>query len=593
MNGNSNGEHRIEEIINRKSITMTDYIQCLSNNLQHSHILEDNDALCCDFLPVTEDGVPIRKLFISNLAERTTYKDLEKLFSKYGNVESCFLRRNQGKSNYAFVTFNSAEAVVRAVYEEDTIRLHNRNLKVVPADSWHQPDNIENRYHNTKDKKACNEQYNEEYLQNDMHTSIQILNNDCLIHIFLQLPIVDRIRIERVCKRWRILSKESWHSVKKLDLSSSMWGTLPGSKHREINTSTLRKVLLRCGPYLNEINLSQMSSPLNPSTLTIVGKLCPNLQRIDVTGLTVSTSGINSLTDNCRDIVKFSLGSTTHICDLDLQRLFKVNQKLRYFKLAFGKISGRCLFYVPLETMEEVVLESCSSLQERSLSKAIEKLQNLKSLTISKCFDISGNVIQAISANCTTLKTLELSSISFLLQSSDMLHIAELVNLEVLKINANAVVTDELLINLASKCLKLKYVDITECILVTNVGVAAISSLPKLEVLIMNYLQLVTDTNLRDACNLKRLECRICKFTDKVMTNLIGSAPQLELLDLSGCCGITNETLKKAAIVTVNRTNNTILKIFVGGTSVELSTFDKISPFLQIVNVDLSNRNNS
>lgn len=66
---------------------------------------------------------------------------------------------------------------------------------------------------------------------------------------------------------------------------------------------------------------------------------------------------------------------------------------------------------------------------------------------------------------------------------------------------------------------------------------------------------------------------------------LIASAPRLELLDLSFCGGITNLTLKKAAAVTVNRTNIIILKIFVGGTTVNLRTFDEVSPFLQIVNV--------
>lgn len=95
------------------------------------------------------------------------------------------------------------------------------------------------------------------------------------------------------------------------------------------------------------------------------------------------------------------------------------------------------------------------------------------------------------------------------------------------------------------------------------------------------------DLNLRDMNNLKRLECRSCKFTDQTMINLIESAPKLELLDLSHCSGITNQTLTKAATVTINRTNNMILKIFVGGTAVDLSTFDKISPFLQIVNVIL------
>ena len=85
---------------------------------------------------------------------------------------------------------------------------------MVPADSWHQPDNIENQYYNTKDKykadkKQADEQCNQDYLQNDItDISIQTLNDDCLMHIFLQLPIVDRIRIERVCKRWRALSQD-------------------------------------------------------------------------------------------------------------------------------------------------------------------------------------------------------------------------------------------------------------------------------------------------------------------------------------------------------------------------------------------------
>ncbi|XP_071872648.1 putative RNA-binding protein EEED8.10 [Bombus fervidus] len=570
---------------------MTDYIEeYIANSLYHTNIMEETNISL--FSLVTEDGVPIRKLFISNLAERTSFKDLKKLFSKYGNVESCFLRRNHGNSNYAFITFNSVEAAASARYDEG-IRLHNRDLRVLAADSWHQPDSIENQCYNIKDKSKSNKisneiVYNFNYIRDDItDTNIQALNDDCLIHIFLQLPIIDRIRIERVCKRWKALSQESWSSVKRLDIS--MW-SLSCLNRKEISTCTIRKVLLRCGSYLNEINLSIISYPLRQSTATIVAKLCPNLQRIDITGIVISASGINSLINNCHDITKFSLGPTTYVCDVDLQKLFKMNPKLRYFKAYSSKISGRCLLYLPLETMEEIVLEHCTCLQEHLLAQAFAKLRNLKSLTMNKCIDISGNVIQAVGTNCTNLKTLEVSCISFLLQSNDMLHIAQLTNLEVLKISTNGLVTDEFFSNLASKCLRLKYLDIAECLLVTDISIAAVAALPKLEVLIINYLGLVTDINLQDTCNLKQLECRACKFTDKTMINFLEYAPQLELLDLSGCRDITNETLNEAATVTVNRTNNTILKVFVGGTSVDLSTFDKISPFLQIVNIDLSNR---
>ncbi|KAK1137913.1 hypothetical protein K0M31_002407 [Melipona bicolor] len=482
---------------------------------------------------------------------------------------------------------------MRARYVE--IRLHNRDLKVLAADSWHQPDSIENQYYNVKDKSKSNKVsndviYNLGYVQEDI--SIQTLNDDCLMHIFLQLPIVDRIRIERVCKRWKALSQESWYSVKRLDLSYSTWGFLSGINRSEISICTIRKVLLRCGSYLNEINLSLVPCYLRQSTVTIVAKLCPNLQIIDITGLTVSASGINSLINNCHDITKFSLGRTTYVCDADLQKLFKVNPKLRYFKAYNSTISGRCLFYLPSKTMEEVVLESCTYLQEDTLSQAIAKLGNLRALTISKCLFITGNIVQAIGTHCTNLKILKISSVLFSVALENMVCIAQITNLEVLKITIDIKdVMDELLSILASTCLHLTYLDIAECFSVTNAGIAAIAILPKLEVLIMNHLRLVTHINLQDASNLKRLECRVCQFTDRMMINLIESAPQLRLLDLSGCRHITNKTLEKAATLTVNRTNNTVLKIFVGKTSVDLSTFDKVSPFLQVVNVDLSSCN--
>lgn len=85
------------------------------------------------------------------------------------------------------------------------IRVHNRDLRVMAADSWHQPDSIDQKLYNigkesnkTSEKKTINEQQCHQCLQNDTEdVSIHILNDDCLRHIFLFLPIIDRVRIER------------------------------------------------------------------------------------------------------------------------------------------------------------------------------------------------------------------------------------------------------------------------------------------------------------------------------------------------------------------------------------------------------------
>lgn len=72
------------------------------------------------------------------------------------------------------------------------------------ADSWHQPDSTEQRLYTMgkesnklSEKKLTVEQCGHKYLQNDTeNVSIHMLNDDCLRHIFLFLPIIDRVRIE-------------------------------------------------------------------------------------------------------------------------------------------------------------------------------------------------------------------------------------------------------------------------------------------------------------------------------------------------------------------------------------------------------------
>nr|XP_031849932.1 F-box protein SKIP2-like isoform X1 [Nomia melanderi] len=567
------------------SISLTKYLYCE----HYKKLLNDVSTR------ETTDGVPIKKLFISNLAKRTTYKDLKKLFSKYGNVKSCFLIRNQGKSNFAFVTFDTVEPTIRARY--DIIQLHNRYLRVQPADSWHQPDSIGYQYYNKDWQKSCeklsNEQCNEDFIENSItENNIQILNDDCLKHIFCQLPVVDRVRIERVCKKWKSLSQESWSNVRKLDFSRT-------SVLSDVVTDIiiLRKILLRCGRFLNEINLSDMKHELSRSTLSITAKLCPNLQRIDVSSLSVSIAGINSLTNHCHNITKLSLGNTdiiNNIRDRDLQKLFEVNSKLRCLKIDTYNVSGSCLLYLPLEAMEEIILLNCRHLQEQYLSQAIKRLHNLKTLRI-QWSDVSVNVIQAIGTYCISLKILQLSEF-WLIEPNDMLPITQLPNLEVLIIYGNTFITDELLCNIASKCQQLTYLDISsklnilsqyiqDCQSITNVGIAAVTTLQKLETLIMNHLINVTDIDIQKMCNLKKFECRACSFSDTTITELLASATQLELLDLTSCHKITNLTLKKAAAVTVNRVNNKVLKIFVGRTKVNLKKFEEVTPFLHIVNV--------
>lgn len=153
--------------------------------------------------------------------------------------------------------------------------------------------------------------------------------------------------------------------MKTLDLSSSTWGFF---ETHTIRTAILRKILLKCGKFLTEINLSDTSNFLRQSTLTIVGKLCPKLTSIDVTALTVCASGIGTLASNCKNITRFSLGPSTYGCDNELKNLFRVNKNLQYLSISKNNIAGKSLSFLPAQTIHTIKLESCENIQDINLS---------------------------------------------------------------------------------------------------------------------------------------------------------------------------------------------------------------------------------
>lgn len=171
-----------------------------------------------------------------------------------------------------------------------------------------------------------------------------------------------------VCRRWRAISRDSWRFYKYLKHSSSAWGFKSALRHQEVDTYTLRKILKLCGQYLHGIDLSQSSHQLKESTLTIIGNCCPNLQTLDVTTLNISSSGIQSLKVNCRNLLKLRIGLSSSACDNDLSELFMHSGNLRHLHVSSNHfLSGRCLSCLNNTDIQELVLNKCNSLTSTHL----------------------------------------------------------------------------------------------------------------------------------------------------------------------------------------------------------------------------------
>ena len=126
---------------------------------------------------------------------------------------------------------------------------------------------------------------------------------------------------------------------------------------------------------------------------------------------------------------------------------------------------------------------------------------------------------------------------------------------------------------------------ISACKYVTDIGLRSITSLPKIEHLSMNFLNRVSDRYLT-IYKLKTLECRNCiQFYNAGIIQLLSAASSLELLDLTNCRYITQHLVEYAIKKTKKRTNGITLKMYVGGTNVQVNQIMDESPRLHLVDV--------
>ena len=125
----------------------------------------------------------------------------------------------------------------------------------------------------------------------DFDSPIQKLDVNSLIYVFNYLPIVDLVKIERVCKTWQNIAKSSWSKLKKLNV----YPEILGLKHdKELNEYIVEEVLKRCGKYLKEISSTYFDNDeIGYDCSFMIAKYCKNLKSIDC--YKASAKGIQEL----------------------------------------------------------------------------------------------------------------------------------------------------------------------------------------------------------------------------------------------------------------------------------------------------------
>ncbi|KAK0079977.1 hypothetical protein PV326_008434, partial [Microctonus aethiopoides] len=485
--------------------------------------------------------------------------ELYSIFSTYGEVEINYPKKNTG---YIFITYtdeNNALKVRKAANEKEII-YQGEVLNVVPAHKQNQPDSKPKmppkKLQSRKRQKKSIKVNNDESLS---LPTINILDNDCLIKIFLYLPIHDRMRIERVCKRWQTVNQQAWSDIKELEIPKVIdYKGPPCSMTLDTEDRGVKKLLLRCGRFLNKLKFNKIESLGQFKIIPMIGKHCRNLQCLILPLDNDSNFDMTS--------IFFNLHKLEHV------ELSGLNRRFR----------DSCLKKLPTNTMKELSLEkevtdfeydtSCVKLT-RAGAIGIQNMKNLWKLELNR-FSFKADKLKLIVCN-ESITNLSLENCCF---EKCINLIANIRWLKYLNLSNVHAVDDNFLIKLAANCTELEELNIENCKDVTNNGINAVFKLKKLTTLIINYLYGVTGTALvlSTFVPLKVLRCRNCHFVgDSGAIELLENAPYLEEIDLSGT-SISKRFLDVACNVANSRGNIIPLKIIVSS-ALEL---DWVKPLL-------------
>lgn len=563
----------------------------------------------------TEDGIPIRKIFVSNLPPKTTRQEILDVFAQYGFVKSCWVRKtnppfSQSSPSYAFVTFENPENAHKALLAPPMERVvRGKILRTSPADSWHQPtiesdsqgqrqsrkapDGAESGTGNEETHEAnekCEDtavEEGEKQSEDLPYTIVDILNRDCMLHILSYLPLNQLVRSERVCKKWRNHVNDHLQSMRVL--KTSHW---PHSQ-LVLTTAILRNVLVRIGPTLRQLEIHHRLLALNDRTASTIGKFCPELTDLKIYDM--NTKNWSQVVVGCKKLRSLGFYSCNKLNDLSLTPLVSTDSSVECLTVSNNShVTG--LFLSPATgnvstRLTALTFYNCYNLQGIALLRGIQTLTKLTTLKLDLCPSSVWKTVPDILKILPLLEELSLCEYVYLsgntiTDASETLceALSGLTKLKVLKLSRNINITDTVLRVVARTCSKLQTLDLSGCnslfkqnsVGVTDEGITAVAnSCQDVRDLELSYLSRFTAAGVRAlrACHqLRRLVVRGSSvMTDTPLSEVVEECHELQELDVCGCECVSVELVNSTCKSLERRPRNMQqpIKLFMASTAIK------------------------
>lgn len=185
--------------------------------------------------------------------------------------------------------------------------------------------------------------------------------------------------------------------MKIVDSNLNKWSAKP--LVAKITSREFRQILLLCGNSLTEINFGgdidfqnsmqiHLDIKADKDFFSLITENCTSLQSLQVSGLIVTSGGMEVLTNNCSNITKFSIGDCMNDVQENFSKFLKNATRLHFLGLSGTDITNKCFLNTSTKFIEILKLYKFNDHYYQSPLRETFFLRNVGFFTFCKSFSI-------------------------------------------------------------------------------------------------------------------------------------------------------------------------------------------------------------
>ncbi|MFH4976109.1 hypothetical protein AB6A40_002818 [Gnathostoma spinigerum] len=381
------------------------------------------------------------------------------------------------------------------------------------------------------------------------------LPNHIMVEIFNFLPVMERIKIERVCRLWQYLSRNySWSKTTVLNYSTLVHSFRPIDKRPIVSNTQVRSISRRCGKYLRSLDLHAFRDTLTYNVCSTFAPLCRDLTTLNLYGIQLTNSSLQLIGRHCPllEDVNFHRCFQESVVERGLSSFFSKCQYLKAVDVGQNeRLTGVPSFAFLPQSLVTLKIGGCYRINGGTMDYIKQRCSDLTTLVMSSVDTLSAGELNSLFEALKNLRKLKFGE-CFISHSSGgtELNFSTLKNLVELTINDNLLITDRALSSIVNGCKQIKYLDMSGCNrFVTPDGLMGLAKLPALTHLNLSLMRVTTDAILKKIAERGKLVSllihRCDHVTDKAIVYLLDHCKSLRNLDLSYCHRVTDVSMQK------------------------------------------------